>query len=200
MLKSSPTFESLIAELNKLPGIGRKSAERLAYHILKTHGKEARALAKAITAVKEKLFFCSVCFNLTEQDPCLVCSDPKRDSTRILVVEDPMDVAPFEKPGIFQGLYHVLQGRLAPLKGMTPEHLRIRDLIDRVKKPGVKEVILATNPDVEGDATALYISKQLASLPVSVTRLGLGLPMGGSLEYADTITLAKALEGRKKLS
>lgn len=198
MLKRSSSFETLIAELNKLPGIGRKSAERLAYHIIKMSKEEAFNLAASIKAVKEKIFFCSVCFNLTEQDPCPICTDSSRRKDRILVVEDPMDITAFERSGVYHGLYHVLQGRIVPLKGVTPDRLRIRELIDRMEKEGIKEVILATNPDVEGEATALYISKQLASFPLEVTRIGLGLPMGGALEFADSATLDKALEGRKK--
>lgn len=197
MLKRSPSFERLIAEFSKLPGIGRKSAERLAYHIIKSPGEDAASLSDAIREVKEKIFFCPVCFNLTEEDPCQICKDPNRDRSRILVVEDPLDIEAFEKSGAYKGLYHVLQGRLAPLKGITAENLKIAELLTRVKKGKVKEVILATNPDLEGDATALYISRQLKSPDVKVTRLGLGLPMGGSLEYADGVTLQKALEGRK---
>ena len=200
MAKRIPSLETLVAELNKLPGIGRKSAERIAYHILKIPGKEADALASAIRAVKEKIFPCSVCFNLTEQDPCPICSDPSRNPELILVVEDPMDIPAFERSGIYKGLYHVLQGKLAPLKGITPEQLRIKELISRVKKGNVKEVILATNPDVEGDATALYISKKLEAHPVEVSRIGLGIPIGGALEYTDSITLQKALEGRKRVT
>lgn len=197
-MKRAPTFESLIAELSKLPGIGRKSAERIAYHILKMPPRDALALADAMKKVKEKMFFCPACFNLTDTNPCLICSDTKRTSDQILVVEDSMDIAAFERSGVYHGLYHVLQGRITPLKGITPDHLRIRELINRVAKGKVKEVILATNPDVEGDATALYISRQLAPLSVEVTRIGLGIPMGSALEYADSSTLEKALEGRKK--
>jgi len=199
LLKRSPAFETLIAELSKLPGIGRKSAERIAYSLLKAPPEQASSLAASIRDVKEKIFFCSVCFNLTETDPCPICKDPGRDRGLILVVEDPMDADAFERAGNYRGLYHVLQGRLAPLKGVTPDQLRVRELLDRVKKGKIHEVILATNPDVEGDATALYISRQLAELPVEVSRIGLGLPMGGSLEYADGITLEKALEGRKSI-
>jgi recombination protein RecR len=199
MLKQSSSFESLIAELNKLPGIGRKSAERLAYHIIKMPREEALRLSASIKNVKEKIFFCSVCFNLTEQDPCFICTDSSRKQDRILVVEDPMDIAAFERSGVYRGLYHVLQGRIVPLKGITPEHLRIRELMERVEKGGIREVILATNPDVEGEATALYISKQLSFLPLEVTRIGLGIPMGGALEFSDSATLGKALEGRKKI-
>jgi recombination protein RecR len=199
MLKRSSSFESLIAELNKLPGIGRKSAERLAYHIIKLSKEDALRLSSSIQAVKEKIFFCSVCFNLTEQDPCSICTDSLRKKDRILVVEDPMDIAAFERSGVYHGLYHVLQGRIVPLKGITPERLRIRELFERIEKGGIGEVILATNPDVEGEATALYISKQLASLPLEVTRIGLGIPMGGALEFTDSVTLCKALEGRKKI-
>ena len=196
-MKRSPTFEALIAELGKLPGIGRKSAERIAYHILKSQNEEALSLAHAIRAVKEKVVVCSLCFNLAETDPCPICADPSRNQGQILVVEDPKDVAAFERAGVYHGRYHVLQGRLAPLRGVAPENLRIRELIGRVKEGGVKEVIIATNPDVEGDATALFIARMLEPLSVEVTRIGLGVPMGGSLEYTDSITLGMALEGRK---
>ena len=196
-MKRSPTFEALIAELGKLPGIGRKSAERIAYHILKSQKEEALSLAHAIRAVKEKVVVCSLCFNLAETDPCPICADPPRNQGQILVVEDPMDIAAFERAGVYHGRYHVLQGRLAPLRGVAPENLRIRELIGRVKEGGVKEVIIATNPDVEGDATALFIARMLEPLSVEITRIGLGVPMGGSLEYTDSITLGMALEGRK---
>ncbi|MBN1902914.1 recombination protein RecR [Candidatus Sumerlaeota bacterium] len=200
MLERSSSFETLVAELNKLPGIGRKSAERLAYHIIKMPKDEALRLSSSIKAVKEKIFFCSLCFNLTEHDPCSICSDPSRKKDRILVVEDPMDIAAFERSGVYHGIYHALQGRIIPLKGITPDRLRIKELLDRIEKGGIREVILATNPDVEGEATALYISKQLASFDLEVTRIGLGVPMGGSLEFSDSVTLGKALEGRKKFS
>ena len=198
MLKRSPTFESLIAELNKLPGIGRKSAERIAYHFVKASHEEVMSLASALKAVKDNIISCSTCFNLAEKNPCPICEDPSRDAAQILVVEDAMDIAAFERAGVYKGRYHVLQGRIVPLKGITPEHLRIRELVERVRGGSVKEVILATDPDVEGDATALYISRLLSPLGVEITRIGLGIPMGGSLEYTDSITLEKALEGRKR--
>ena len=198
VLKRSPTFESLIAELNKLPGIGRKSAERIAYHFIKSSQEDVLALTKAIKAVKDNIISCSTCFNLAETNPCPICADSARNNGQILVVEDAMDIASFERAGVYHGRYHVLQGRIVPLKGITPEHLRIRELVERVKGGSIKEVILATDPDVEGDATALYISRLLSPLGVEITRIGLGIPMGGSLEYTDSITLEKALEGRKR--
>lgn len=198
VLKRSPTFESLIAELNKLPGIGRKSAERIAYHFVKSSHEYVLSLTKAIRAVKENIISCSTCFNLAETNPCPICADPSRDTGQILVVEDAMDIASFERASVYRGRYHVLQGRIVPLKGVTPDHLRIRELVERVKGGSIKEVILATDPDVEGDATALYISRLISPFGVEITRIGLGIPMGGSLEYTDSITLEKALEGRKK--
>ncbi len=194
--KRTPAFETLIAEFNKLPGVGRKSAERIAYHVLRAPKEDALALSDAIRAARERIRFCLVCFNLAEESPCPVCVDESRDRSRILVVEDPMDIAVFERPGFYNGLYHVLQGRLAPLRGVTPEKLRINELLKRIG-PETCEVIIATNPDVEGDATALYIARQLAGKNIAVTRIGLGIPMGGSLEYVDGLTLQKAIEGRK---
>ncbi len=195
----SPVIETLISELMKLPTIGRKSAERLAFHLLKSNPKQAKALAKAILDVKTRIIFCSQCFNATETDPCTICANPERDHTVVCVVEDPLNVLAIEKTGIYNGLYHVLQGRLSPLRGVTPEDLRIKELIARISGAQIKEVIIATNPDLDGDTTALYLSKVLKPLSVTISRIGLGIPMGGSLEYVDEGTLKKALEGRKQL-
>jgi len=195
----SPVIETLISELMKLPTIGRKSAERLAFHLLKSNPKQAEALAKAILDVKHRIIFCSQCFNATETDPCAICANPERDHTVVCVVEDPLNVLAIEKTGIYNGLYHVLQGRLSPLRGVTPEDLRIKELIARLSGAQIKEVIIATNPDLDGDTTALYLSKVLKPLSVTISRIGLGIPMGGSLEHVDEGPLKKALEGRKQL-
>lgn len=178
-----------------MPGIGQKSAQRLAFYVLKINKDEAKKLAQAILGVKEKVAYCSVCFNLTEDDPCKICKDKKRDASVICVVEEANDVVAVEKTGQFKGLYHVLGGVLAPLDGIGPDELRIKELMLRLKK-GVKEVILATNPSTEGEATAVYLSKLIKPMKIKVTRIARGLPAGGDLEYADMATLSKALEGR----
>jgi recombination protein RecR len=183
----------------KLPTIGRKSAERLAFFLLQAEKPQVLRLADVIRDMKNSIRLCKECFNVAEGELCTFCSDPARDKSTVCVVESPIEVISFERSGTYHGLYHVLHGRLSPLAGVTPEDLKIDDLIERVKDGDIKEVIIATNPDVEGDATAIYISKLLGETDVAVTRIGLGLPMGGSLEYADEITLGKAIEGRKKL-
>jgi recombination protein RecR len=194
-------LERLISELSKLPTIGRKSAQRLAFHLLKTPEEQVHALAHALDLLKTKLRLCRNCFYITEATLCTVCENAERDNSQICVVEEPMDVAAFEKSGAYHGLYHVLLGRLSPLQGVTADDLKIRELMARVQKtePAVREVILATNPNVDGDATALYLSRMIKPLGIRVTRLGLGLPIGSSLEYADELTLCKAFEGRKQL-
>lgn len=194
-------LERLISELSKLPTIGRKSAQRLAFHLLKTPDEQVHALAHALEQLKSRLRLCRNCFYITENEECAICLSANRDPAQICVVEEPMDVASFEKAGSYQGLYHVLLGRLSPLHGVTPEDLKIRELIGRLQNQAqpVREVILATNPNVDGDATALYLSRLIEPLGIRVTRLGLGLPIGSSLEYADELTLRKALEGRKEL-
>lgn len=189
----------LISELSKLPGIGRKTAQRLAYHILKEDDRFANRLSRAIIEVKEKVRFCSVCGNMTEEDPCGICSNPSRNKQLLCVVEEPRDVWTLESSGSFDGVYHVLMGSLSPLDGIGPEKLRIRELLERVGAEKVKEVIIATDPNVEGDATALYLSKLLKPLDVQVTRIASGLPIGGDLEYADSVTLARAMNGRRPL-
>jgi len=189
----------LVDELVKLPGIGPKSASRLAYYLLRAPEEESRALAQAILEMRERISYCSRCFNLTETDPCPICGDEARDRTRICVVEQPLDVVALERTGRYNGLYHVLHGAISPVEGVGPEDLRIRELIARVRIQPVEEVILATNPSLEGDATAMYLAQQLIPMGVRVTRLAHGLPMGGELEYADEITLSRALEGRREM-
>lgn len=189
----------LIEELAKLPGIGPKTASRLAYHLLRSPREEALALAQAIVEVKERVQLCSRCFNLTDVDPCPICSDPTRDQQTICVVEDPLDVLALERTGAYHGLYHVLHGVISPVDGIGPERLRIRELVQRVRDECPTEVILALNPNIEGDATAMYLARQLIPLGVTVTRPASGLPVGGDLEYADEVTLGRALAGRRAL-
>jgi len=198
MFKTSQSISKLIDELAKMPGIGPKSARRLAFYILKVSQDQALSLASAIKAVKEKVRHCSVCFNLTEENPCIICRNETRDSTTICVVEEPNDVLALEKIGEYRGHYHVLGGALSPLDGVGPDDLHIEELLDRLSQ-GVKEVILATNPNVEGEATALYLMKLIKPLKVRVTRVARGLPVGGDLEYADQATLTRALEDRIEL-
>ncbi|MFQ5860245.1 MAG: recombination mediator RecR [Dehalococcoidia bacterium] len=190
----------LIEELNKLPGIGPKSAQRLAYHLIRLPPQEARALAEAILAVKERIVLCSRCQNITEEDPCRICADPHRDQELICVVEDPLDVLALERPRVFKGLYHVLHGVISPMNGVGPDDLKIGELLARLKEREVGEVILATNPNLEGEATAMYLYRLLGPLGVQVTRLARGLPVGGELEYADDVTLARAFQGRQEFS
>jgi len=195
MASITNSIDKLIEEFSKLPGIGQKSAQRLAFYVLKIKKEEAKKLAQAILGVKEKVAYCSVCFNLTEDDPCRICKDKKRDSSVICVVEEANDVVAVEKTNQYKGLYHVLGGVLSPLDGIGPDELRIKELMSRLKK-GVKEVILATNPSAEGEATAVYLSKLIKPMGIKVTRIARGLPAGGDLEYADMATLSRALEGR----
>jgi recombination protein RecR len=195
----SASFERLLAELEKMPGVGRKTAQRLAFHVLRLSDGEVNALARAMEDVKRNIRPCSRCFSITEVDPCPVCSDPRRDDTVLCVVEQPSDVLAFERTGAFHGRYHVLQGVISPLDGMAPENLRIRELLDRLKGGEVREVVIGTNPDLEGEATALYISKLIRPLGVRVSRIARGLPIGGDLEYADQGTLSQALDGRKEI-
>jgi recombination protein RecR len=192
-------LERLIERLRKLPGVGQKSAQRLAFHLMRGDEAEARALAEAILEVKEKIRLCSVCFNITDTDPCLVCTDAGRDRTALCVIEEPNNLATIEKTGQFHGLYHILHGALSPLKGIGPDDLKIPALLERLRDGTVKEVILATNPNVEGEATATYLSRLLKPIGVKVTRIALGLPVGSELEYADEVTVGKALEGRREL-
>lgn len=195
MIYTSQALETLIGELSKLPGIGRKTAQRLALHLLKSDDEDATRLATAIVDVKRRIRYCSVCLNITENDPCSICSDPARDRGSICVVEDPSDVIALEKTNEFRGVYHVLGGTLNPLEGVTPDQLRVKELLGRLSE-GVNEVILAMNPDVEGEATTIYLGNLLKPLGIRVTRIARGVPVGGDLEFADEATLVRALEGR----
>jgi len=188
----------LIEELNKLPGIGPKSAKRLAYHILRSPDEEARALAEAILTLKEQIKLCSVCLNNTDCDPCRICQDKERDHSRICVVEKPSDILPLEQTGKYNGVYHVLHGIINPTQGVGPEELKIKDLLARLKDGSVTEVIVATNPNVESETMAMYLQRIIAPLGVRVTRLARGLPFGAELEYADDLTLGQALENRRE--
>jgi recombination protein RecR len=199
MSEVSDSVARVINEFAKLPGIGRKSAERLAYHILRVNKPEALALADAIRDVRENVRYCSVCFNLAEGELCAICRDPKRQQDVLCVVEQPRDLMALEQSGVYRGLYHVLLGRIAPLEGIGPEQLTLDSLVDRVRGGQFKEIIMATNPTVEGDGTSLYISNQLADLPVAVTRLARGITTGSILEYTNKEILADALSGRQKL-
>jgi len=192
-------IERLINELSKLPGIGRKTAARLAFHILRIPKREAQELARAIIDVKEKIQLCSVCFNLTDQDPCRICSNSRRSEEVICVVEEPNDLMAIEGTGDFKGKYHVLHGTLSPLEGIGPEDIKAKELLKRLESGNVREVIMATNPNVEGGATALYLTKLIKPLGVKVTRIAYGIPMGGDIEYTDGVTLVKALEGRREI-
>jgi recombination protein RecR len=189
----------LIDELKKLPGVGNKSAQRLAFHILRSSEDDATLLADAVREVKSKLRLCSICNNITEVDPCVYCSNPTRNQHLICVVEEPTNISSIEKTRHFNGVYHVLHGTLSPLHGVGPEHLRINNLIKRMENGNVEEVILATNPTVEGEATATYLSKLLKSEGVKVTRIATGVPVGSDIEYADEVTMQKAMEGRREL-
>jgi len=189
----------LIDALQRLPGIGPKTAQRLTFFLLKRPADEVRELSEALLAVKERIVYCRVCFNVTDQDPCRICADPSRDARLLCVVEEPNDLLAMERTGEYRGHYHVLLGALSPLDGIGPEDLKVRELLARLDAGGTTEVILATNPNVEGEATALYLAKLLRPLGVRVTRIARGLPVGGDLEYADQVTLSKALEGRREM-
>jgi recombination protein RecR len=193
----APPIERLIKELSRLPGVGRKTAQRLAFHLLRVPGEEATALSEAIRELRERIRLCRACFNLTDEDLCPICSDPRRDVALVCVVEEPGNLLALERTGAFRGLYHVLGGALSPLKDIGPEELRLRELVERLKTGEFTEVILATNTDVEGEATAVYLSRLIEPLGVKVTRLAQGLPAGGDLEFTDDLTLARALEGRR---
>ncbi len=195
MQYTSEALQQLIEEFSRLPGIGRKSAQRIALHILKRPREEVVAMARALVNVKDRIRYCSVCCNITEQDPCSICASPKRERSVLCVVEEPSDVLALEKTNEFRGLYHVLGGALSPLDGIGPEELKIRELLARIQGD-VSEVILAMNPNVEGEATTLYLSRLLKPLGVKVSRIARGLPVGGDLEFADEATLTRALEGR----
>jgi recombination protein RecR len=189
--------QDLIDELGRLPGVGPKSAQRIAFHLLKLDTQDALRLAKAIAEVKERVSFCRTCFNVAEGEQCGICADPRRDATVVCVVEEPRDLVAVEKTGEFSGRYHVLQGAISPIEGVGPDQLRVRELIDRIGQEGITEVILCTNPNLEGEATAMYLGRLIKPLGVRVTRIASGLPVGGDLEYADELTLGRALEGRR---
>ena len=191
--------ERLITELSKLPSIGPKSAQRIAFHVVRSRPDDARALADALREVKERIRPCRRCFNLTEGEECEICTDPRRDASVICAVEDPYDIGPIERTGEYRGLYHVLGGALSPLDGIEPEDLRIAELVERVEKEGTKEIVIATNPNTTGEATALFIAQELKDTPVRVTALASGLPVGGDLEYADEVTLGRAFAGRREI-
>jgi recombination protein RecR len=189
----------LIEQFRRLPGIGPKTAARLAYHVLKNDTEQARALAQAIIDAKAKITYCSTCFNLTDVNPCSICQSPGRDHGLVCVVEEPGDVAAMERTREYRGLYHVLHGVLSPLEGVGPDEIRLRELLARLQHGEIHELIMATNPNVEGEATAMYIAKLVKPLGVKVTRIAHGLPVGGDLEYADEVTLSKALENRRDM-
>lgn len=195
---SAGTLGRLVEALNKLPGIGPKTAQRLAYHLIRTDASDARGLALAINETRDRIIYCSVCQNITEVSPCKFCTDASRDKSRICIVEEPLDVIAMERTGGYRGLYHVLHGALSPLDNVGPEHLKINELISRLKGDAFEEMILATNPSVEGETTAMYIRNLCSSLVASITRLARGLPVGGDLEYADDVTLIRAMEGRQE--
>ena len=191
--------ERLITELSKLPSIGPKSAQRIAFHIIRGRKDYAIGLAEALKEVKERIKPCRRCFNLTEGEECEICRDARRDRSAICVVEDPYDIGPIERTNEYRGLYHVLGGALSPLDGIEPEDLRIAELVERIEKEGTKEMVIATNPNTTGEATAMFIAQEVRDLPVRVTALASGLPVGGDLEYADEITLGRAFAGRREL-
>ena len=199
MAYTVPAMSNLTDQFARLPGIGRKTAARLAYHIINLPDGEAEKFASAILEARQKINYCEICQNITENNKCTICSDDKRDKSIICVVEDSQDVAAFERTHEYDGLYHVLHGVISPLDGIGPEQLRIKELISRLNSPEVKEIIMATNPTVEGEATASYISRLIKPFGIKVTRLAYGIPVGGDLEYADEVTLSRALEGRDEI-
>ncbi len=193
----APPVARLIEQLHKLPGIGPKTAQRLAYYVIRMPAREAHDLADAIGSVKERIVFCSRCQNITESDPCGICADPSRDQSRLCVVQEPLDVLAIERTEAFRGLYHVLHGVLDPMNGVGPERLRVRELLARVANEPIEEIVVATNATVEGELTAMYLHQAAGALGAPITRLARGLPAGGDLEYADSLTLKKAFEGRQ---
>jgi recombination protein RecR len=192
-------LQALVDELGRLPGIGPKSAQRIAFHLLKVAPEDALRLADAIVAVKERTTLCPKCFNVAEGGLCTICADPRRDPAQLCVVEDPRDIVSVERTQEFRGRYHVLQGALNPIEGIGPDQLKVRELVARLDDEGVTEIILCTNPNLEGEATAMYLAKLLKPLGMKVTRIASGLPVGGDLEYADELTLGRALEGRREV-
>lgn len=196
----TPALQKLIDELGKLPGVGPKSAQRIAFHLIKIPEQEALSLADAIQQAKQKVRFCETCFNMSDEAICEICSDSQRDSSLVCVVEEPRDIVALERTREYKGLYHVLQGAINPIDGIGPEQLKIRELLERLKGNTVVEVILCTNPNIEGEATAMYLAKLIEPLGIQVSRIASGLPVGGDLEYADELTLGRALEGRRNIS
>ncbi len=193
------SLQELIEQFKRLPGIGGKSAQRLAFHVLRTPREEAEKLCQAIRDVKDRVIYCSTCNNITDNDPCVLCSDSSRDSRIICVVEEPQNVSVVDRTGGFRGLYHVLMGAISPLQGVGPDDLKIKGLLGRIAGGGVEEVILATNPTVEGEATALYVAKLLKPLGPRCTRIAMGVPVGSDLDYTDEFTMSKAMEGRREM-
>jgi recombination protein RecR len=189
--------QDLIDELGRLPGVGPKSAQRIAFHLLKLSTEDALRIATAIAVVKERVSFCTICFNISEGDACGICSDTRREASVVCVVEEPRDIVAVEKTGEYRGRYHVLQGAISPIEGIGPDQLRVKELLTRIEPDGIEEVILCTNPNIEGEATAMYLGRLLKPLGIRVTRIASGLPVGGDLEYADELTLGRALEGRR---
>ena len=196
---ASPSLAKLIQELHKLPGIGPKSAQRLAYYLIRLSDEEAFALADAINSVKRNILFCQQCQNLTDASPCGICAEPQRNQEQLCVVEDPLDVLALERTHCYRGLYHVLHGVISPLNGIGPDQLKLKELFNRLNGDPVKELVIATNPTLEGEATAMYIRRHLAGQDVKITHLARGLPVGGSLEYTDDLTLSRAFQGRQEL-
>ena len=196
----TPALQKLIDELGKLPGVGPKSAQRIAFHLIKLPEQDALSLANAIQEAKQKVRFCEKCFNMSDEAICEICSDTQRDSSLVCVVEEPRDIIALERTREYKGLYHVLQGVINPIDGIGPEQLKIRELLERLKGHTLQEVILCTNPNIEGEATAMYLAKLIEPLGIQVSRIASGLPVGGDLEYADELTLGRALEGRRKIT
>lgn len=196
---AAPSLARLIQELNKLPGIGPKSAQRLAYYIIRQPADEAAALAAAIHAVKQSIILCRECQNLTDASPCSLCANPQRNREQICVVEDPLDVLALERTHCYRGLYHVLHGAISPKDGIGPDQLKLKEILPRLAQGPVQEIIIATNPTLEGDATAMYLSRYLTDHPVQITHLARGLPVGGSLEFSDEVTLSRAFQGRQAM-
>ena len=196
----TPALQKLIDELGKLPGVGPKSAQRIAFHLIKLPEQDALSLANAIQEAKQKVRFCETCFNMSDEVICEICSDTQRDSSLVCVVEEPRDIVALERTREYKGLYHVLQGAINPIDGIGPEQLKIRELLERLKGNTLQEVILCTNPNIEGEATAMYLARLIEPLGIQVSRIASGLPVGGDLEYADELTLGRALEGRRKIT
>jgi len=198
LIPAAEAINKLIQEFNKLPGIGPKSAQRLTYYLLRAPDEQTKLLAEAILSLKQKVTLCSACFNVTESDPCLICRSDERDRSKICVVEQPQDILALEHTGIYKGLYHVLHGAISPTEGVGADDIRIKELLNRLQGDSVTEVILATNPNLEGEQTAMYLSRLISPLGIRVTRLARGLPFGTELEYADDVTLTRAIEGRQE--